>query len=131
MVFFLDLPNPEAYLFDISNHMKLKATLIVLCPSVTQILQCKKTIEDFRRMSLGAYKKTGKLISLTLIKTIELPPENGGGTREWDIKTIFTKDSEDNVSICRPKVCLKVVGCGFVGVFKKSSVNGEDVNLSL
>lgn len=128
---FLDLPNPEAYLHDIARHMKLEATLIVFCPSVTQILQCKKLIEDSRRVSADVYQKSDKLIDLTLTKTIELPPGNGGGTREWDVKTVFTRDSEENVSICRPKVGLKVVGGGFVGVFKKSSVNGEDFNLSL
>ena len=96
---------------------------------MTQIFQCKKLIEDSRRVSADVYQKNDKLIDLTLTKTIELPPGNGGGTREWDVKTVFTRDSEENVSICRPKVGLKVVGGGFVGVFKKSSVNGEDFNL--
>ena len=128
---FLDLPNPEEYLHDIARHMKLEATLIVFCPSVTQILQCKKVIEDSRRASTDSHQKRENLIDLTLTKTIELPPGNGGGTREWDVKTVFTRESEENVSICRPKVGLKVVGGGFVGVFKKSSVNGEDFNLSL
>lgn len=126
---FLDLPNPEAYLYDIAKHMKLEATLIVFCPSVTQILQCKKVIEDSRRTSAHECHNTNKLIDLTLTKTIELPPGNGGGTREWDVKTVFTRESEESVSICRPKVGLKVVGGGFVGVFKKSSVNGETFDL--
>lgn len=123
---FLDLPSPEAYLYDIARRMKLEATLIVFCPSVTQILQCKKVIEDSRKTCTDVESER-QLIDLTLTKTIELPPGNGGGTREWDLKTVFTRESNENVSICRPKVGLKVVGGGFVGVFKKSSVNGESM----
>lgn len=123
---FLDLPNPELYLNDIAKHMKLEATLVVFCPSVTQILECKKVIETSRRESKE--DDSGKsLIGLTLTQTIELPPGNGGGTREWDVKTVFAREA-DNVSICRPKVGIKVVGGGFVGVFKKASVHGDVLN---
>lgn len=113
---FLDLPDPHLHLGAVSRQMCLDATLIVFCPSVTQILQCRET--------LAASKLQNTPIDLVLVKTVELPPGNGGGTREWDVNTVFTRETGEKVSVCRPKVGARVVGGGFVGVFKRASVLG-------
>lgn len=117
---FLDLPDPELYLQDIARQMALDATLIVFCPSVTQILKCREVIAE--------KKVQGDKIDLSLVKTVELPPGNGGGTREWDVNSVLTREKNMKVAICRPKVGSKVVGGGFVGVFKKLSVDGAVEN---
>lgn len=116
---FLDLPNPELYLRDIARHMDLEATLVVFCPSVTQILRCRECLADARLHHSP--------IDLVLVKTVELPPGNGGGTREWDVNSVFTRETGEKVSVCRPKVGARVVGGGFVGIFKKLSVVGASL----
>lgn len=116
---FLDLPNPDAYLRPLSTSMALDATLIVFCPSVTQILACRQILADARLAN--------DPIDLVLVKTVELPPGNGGGTREWDVNIVFTRETGEKAAICRPKVGARVVGGGFVGVFKKLSVVGESL----
>lgn len=113
---FLDLPDPHLYLKDLSHKLEPDGTIIVFCPSVTQILQCREALADARLAN--------DPIDLQLIKTVELPPGNGGGTREWDVSTVFTRETGEKVSVCRPKVGARVIGGGFVGVFKKLSVAG-------
>lgn len=116
---FLDLPKPHLYLADISVRLEPDATLVVFCPSVTQILRCREVLADARLDNVP--------IDLQLVKTLELPPGNGGGTREWDVNTVFTRETREKVSVCRPKAGSRVVGGGFVGVFKRLSVMGGSI----
>lgn len=109
---FLDLPDPHLYLGAVAARMELEAALLVFAPSVTQILECREAVA---RDSLD----------LLLVKTVELPPGNGGGTREWDVNTVTTRDSGARVAVCRPKVGARVVGGGFVGVFRRQCVRAD------
>lgn len=111
---FLDLPDPQAYMGAVAARMALEATLLVFTPSVTQILECREAVA---RDSLD----------LLLVKTVELPPGNGGGTREWDVNTVLTRETGARVAVCRPKVGARVVGGGFVGVFKRQCVRADSV----
>lgn len=120
---FLDLPDPHIYFEDIARHMCLDATLIVFCPSVTQILRCREELADSRLRN--------DPIDLLLIQTVELPPGNGGGTREWDVNSAFTRETGEKVSVCRPKVGARVVGGGFIGIFKKLSVIGASLQATV
>ncbi|SGZ48596.1 CIC11C00000004765 [Sungouiella intermedia] len=120
---FLDLPDPHIYFADIAKQMCLDATLIVFCPSVTQILRCREELADSRLRN--------DPIDLLLVKTVELPPGNGGGTREWDVNTAFTRETGEKVSVCRPKVGARVVGGGFVGIFKRLSVIGDSLQATV
>lgn len=120
---FLDLPDPHLYFEVIARHMCLDATLIVFCPSVTQILQCREMLADSRLRN--------DPIDLLLVKTVELPPGNGGGTREWEVNTAFTRETGEKVSVCRPKVGARVVGGGFVGIFKRLSVIGASLQATI
>lgn len=108
---FLDLPDPHLYLQDLAPVLALEGTLVVFCPSITQLLKCKQTLSE-------------KKVYLTLIRALELPPGNGGGTREWDVSSAVTKATGERVDVCRPKVGERVVGGGFIGVFKRKSVDG-------
>lgn len=120
---FLDLPDPHLYFSRIADQMTLDGTLIVFCPSVTQILKCREVLAESHLQN--------QKIDLSLVKTVELPPGNGGGTREWDVNTVFTRETGEKVSVCRPKVGAKVVGGGFVGVFKKPCVIGQSLQSEL
>lgn len=114
---FLDLPDPHLYFADIAKQLSLDGTLVVFCPSITQILQCREVLADSRI--------NNDAIDLLLVKTVELPPGNGGGTREWDVNTVFTRETGEKVSVCRPKVGARVVGGGFVGLFKRLTIVGS------
>lgn len=109
---FLDLPDPHTYLAAMAARMALEATLLVFTPSVTQILDCREALEG---------------LDLLLVKTVELPPGNGGGTREWDVNTVLTRETGARVAVCRPKVGARVVGGGFVGVFKRQCVPADSL----
>lgn len=120
---FLDLPDPHVFFADIAKSMCLDATLVVFCPSITQILKCREVLADSRMKN--------DPIDLLLVKTVELPPGNGGGTREWDVNTVFTRETGEKVTVCRPRVGARVVGGGFVGIFKRLSVVGASLAAKL
>lgn len=107
---FLDLPNPENYLADLAPRLSLEAPLIVFCPSVTQILLCRHAAAD---------------AGLTLVQAVELPPGNGGGSREWEINSVKTRATGDHAVVCRPKVGVRTSGGGFVGLFKRVCLDGK------
>lgn len=108
---FLDLPDPQLYLGDLAKALALEGTIVVFCPSITQLLKCKETLAEQK-------------IDLMMVRAVELPPGNGGATREWDVTSVQTKATGERVDICRPKVGEKVVGGGFIGVFKRKSLDG-------
>lgn len=108
---FLDLPDPHLYLAAIAAKMNLDSTLVVFVPSVTQLVRCKHEL-----ISGG--------IDLSLVRTVELPPGYGGGVREWDLATTRVRATGELSDICRPKVGVRVVGGGFLGIFKRKTVDG-------
>lgn len=108
---FLDLPDPHLYLGRLAKALDLQGTIVVFCPSITQLLKCKQIIADEK-------------IDIMMVRALELPPGNGGGTREWDVTSVYTRATNERVDICRPKVGEKVVGGGFIGVFKRKSLDG-------
>ncbi|QLG70568.1 hypothetical protein HG535_0A05090 [Zygotorulaspora mrakii] len=104
---FLDMPSPELQLSKLSEALYLDCPLIVFVPSITQIWDC-----------LSFVKTNG--VKLTLTKTYELTPgSGGGGMREWDLRRSLIRESGAEGIVMRPKVGTRVVGGGFVGVFRK------------
>lgn len=104
---FLDLPNPHIGLEPIAKSMRLDAPMTVFCPSVTQIQALNEQIG-----------KDGG-IPLTLITVAELPPGMGGGMRPWDVRSSLSKETGDIVRICRPRAGSKIVGGGFVALYRR------------
>jgi hypothetical protein len=161
----LDLPDCHKYMDIVSKALKSGGTLLVFCPSITQINTC----------ALDAKRQR---IPLFLDNVIELGAAVGVGGREWDVRPVKTRkwlkaraeaaakkqaekaetvESEEGVSsdesivgvekqlpvdeaaaeadepmpatdeladdgwelVCRPRVGQRVVGGGFVGVWKK------------
>ncbi|KAK5113640.1 hypothetical protein LTR62_003267 [Meristemomyces frigidus] len=136
---FLDLPGTEEHLATVAKALKIDGSLIVFCPSITQIMACFETVKR-------------EEIPLDLEKVIELGVNGGTGGREWDVRAVkpraavkataaagVTEDDRedsgvevgggDNVKpftgddgwkmVCRPKVGETIVGGGFLGVFRK------------
>lgn len=141
----LDLPGPQEYFEIVSRAIKPDGTLLVFCPSITQIVRCVKGIkEDF--------------LPLLLESVLEIGVGAGAGGREWDVRLVKPRallkaevaplitepDDEGSDSskgegtgeevdvsiavessdsgwevICRPKVHSRVIGGGFVGVFRR------------
>ncbi|KAL5606854.1 hypothetical protein BROUX41_003231 [Berkeleyomyces rouxiae] len=128
---FLDLPEPEAHLDALMRALRPDATLLVFAPSITQIARVARWISD------GEARKP-----LRLEKTLELPLATnnetslriGTGGKEWDVRYVKTKKAlleaaqkhrntdaaaDDDVLVCRPMVYQRIVGGGFIGVFRK------------
>ena len=154
----LDLPGVHDYVTKAAQGLKPDGTLIVFCPSVTQIAQC---VEVIRKQKLP----------LSYQEVIELGAGYGGG-KQWDVRlsrarkprevnepklaaAVVAKSDEAVVSsgffgflrglfggatpksptvtqdvqkvaedetwytVCRPSVGHRVVGGGFVGVWRR------------
>ncbi|KFY27352.1 hypothetical protein V493_03546 [Pseudogymnoascus sp. VKM F-4281 (FW-2241)] len=150
----LDLPDCHLYLETISEALKVDGTVLVFCPSITQVIAC---LTKVRKENLP----------LALETTLEIGQAAGVGGRVWDIRAVRARSflraeaaemekaegSEEGVEgaegagegsgeeavaetaakeaeplkpegdgwnmVCRPKVGDRVVGGGFVGVFRR------------
>lgn len=104
---FLDMPSPELQLEELSAALLVDSPLVVFVPSVMQVWDC-----------LSLAKKQG--IRLTLTKVYELMAgSGGGGMREWDLRKVSIRETGQDGIVVRPKVGVRTVGGGFIGVFKK------------
>jgi tRNA A58 N-methylase Trm61 len=104
---FLDMADLVPNLKQISINLKQDSPLIIFSPSVTQIVDVLKEV------------KSNKDIKMTHIRTVQLVPGIGGGLQDWDVRFVKIKANEETGLVCRPKVGTRVVGGGFVGIFKK------------
>jgi tRNA (adenine57-N1/adenine58-N1)-methyltransferase len=126
----LDLPATEEYFDILGRALKPTGTLLTFCPSITQICD-------------GALKARENSAPLWLEKVVEIGGGIGVGGREWDVRPVkprVTMKTEECLStitdasnggngfvnqnggwsmICRPKVGSRVVGGGFVAVWRR------------
>ncbi|KAK4507005.1 hypothetical protein PRZ48_000739 [Zasmidium cellare] len=132
----LDMPSADVHLANVADALRTDGTLIVFNPSITQIIRCAEKVKE-------------QGISLDLDKVVELGVNGGSGGREWDVRFIRPRAEETSqpetpteadceggdestdlrapVSaadrpyslVCRPKVGDRIVGGGFLGVWKK------------
>ncbi|KAK9344042.1 S-adenosyl-L-methionine-dependent methyltransferase [Lipomyces starkeyi] len=113
---FLDLPSPELEVEVVARCLKTDCPLVVFAPSITQIVD---VIEAVR----------AKNVQLSMSKVVELLPGMGGSMREWDIRRAIVRNPPDRKEeggsesqerwVCRPLVGERIVGGGFVAVFRK------------
>lgn len=103
---FLDMPSPELHLERLSEALIVDCPIVVFVPSIMQIWDC-----------LSHIKTQG--IKLTLTKVCELMSGSGGGMREWDLRRVSVRETGQQGVVMRPKVGVRVVGGGFLGVFRK------------
>jgi tRNA (adenine57-N1/adenine58-N1)-methyltransferase catalytic subunit len=135
----LYLPDVHSYFSQVAQALKPNGTLLVFCPSITQINTCALDV-----------RKNG--IPLFLDNVVELGAAIGVGGREWNVRPVrpraFLKARSEAVErkqaegggetaveggeeaviadgddgwelVCRPKVGQRISGGGFVGVWKK------------
>ncbi|KAH3685952.1 hypothetical protein WICPIJ_003074 [Wickerhamomyces pijperi] len=104
---FLDMPAIQDQLQTLTPHLKHDSPLVTFVPSVTQIIDILRTIQDLQ-------------LPLIHIGTYQLGSgTNGGGLNEWDVKFTRVRKTGEQGVVCRPKVGVRVVGGGFVAVFRK------------
>ncbi|ONH65110.1 hypothetical protein BON22_4950 [Cyberlindnera fabianii] len=105
---FLDLPDMVPNLSSLAKNLKQDAPLVIFCPSVNQIIDVIKSI-----------KQSHGEIKLSHIRTIQLVPGVGGGLQDWDTRYTTVRNTGEEAVVCRPRVGTRLVGGGFVGLFKK------------
>lgn len=141
----LDLPNCHKMLEVVSRALKVDGLCLVFCPSITQIVACVKemkennlpfmienTVEigqlagvggrswDVRAMRARSYEKAEKLKSE--VSDIEEGAEGDVVVDEVDGRQdtpLKLSEEEGWNMIARPKASGRIMGGGFVGVFRR------------
>ncbi|KAK0946995.1 hypothetical protein LTR29_001578 [Friedmanniomyces endolithicus] len=72
---FLDLPGTETHLAAVASALRTDGSLIVFCPSITQIMACLSTVKQ-------------DSLPLELEKVLELGVNGGTAGREWDLRAV-------------------------------------------
>lgn len=117
----LDLPGTQGYLDIVAKALKPGGSLLVFCPSVTQIIECIKDVKENK-------------LPLFMEKTVEMGGAIGVGGREWDVRPVKPRALQKSEvleagletadkgweMICRPKVGVRIAGGGFVGQFQRT-----------
>ncbi|KAI9737699.1 MAG: hypothetical protein M1818_005703 [Claussenomyces sp. TS43310] len=138
----LDLPSPHSYLDVVGQALKPNGSVVVFCPSITQINSCVLRVKE-------------KKLPLLLETVLEVGAGVGVGGREWDVRPVKPRalvkaeavarrnmvdggesDPESDINeetssaaegkeassgwemVCRPKVGGRVSGGGFLGLFR-------------
>lgn len=136
----LDLPDTHSNMDIVSKALKPNGILITFCPSITQINSCfefSKTQKlplfldpvleiggvggrewDVRRVKIKDFQSAKAKDAI--LETGDLP-----GGEEGDAEKIESTESPIAETrwemVCRPKVGVRVVGGGFVGVWRKKA----------
>jgi tRNA (adenine57-N1/adenine58-N1)-methyltransferase len=135
----LDLPDIHHYFDIVGRALKANGTLITFCPSITQInagmtfvrqgavpLFLEKVIEVGGVVGVGGREwdvRPVKPRALLKARTEDIKPsEEPEDALAEDLEDLRqSPDSDDSgwEMVCRPKVGLRIVGGGFVGVWRK------------
>ncbi|PHH73667.1 hypothetical protein CDD80_3649 [Ophiocordyceps camponoti-rufipedis] len=107
----LDVASPEESAASVLQALHPGGLLVVFQPSISQIA------------SFDVWAKTNQPVQLE--KVLELPVgtlmdglNDAGGGRPWSVKMFRTKEDKE-VQVLRPKVGLRVMGGGFVAVYRR------------
>lgn len=148
----LDLPDVHEVITAVSEALMVDGKLAVFTPSITQIAECQRVILEknlslhfVKVVELGEGISTGRVWDLRSVtprarertqaepagstSNAENPDENDTSNIVEDSGAIPTDHaSTGKVLICRPKVGDRVVGGGFVGLFRKTSTSGTEAS---
>lgn len=143
---FLDLPNADTHLGIVARALRTDGCLIVFNPSITQILDCVRRIREEgiglemenvlelgvnggsggREWNVRAVKPRGKKVvdeesddgemAAGIVESSD--GEVDGPPREEAVRE-ESNASDDWKTICRPKVGDRIVGGGFLGIWRK------------
>lgn len=142
----LDMPSAHMNIPLVAPLLKTNGILVVFMPSITQIGDCVTLIHQQRLpfvldrvIELGMGLSSGRLWDVRVaVKKSRADPsswsessESDEPTPQRDEESTEAKDNEcpaaaevaskgsENVLICRPKVGMKLVGGGFVGIWRR------------
>lgn len=133
----LDMPSAESKISTVALHMKPDARLVIFNPSITQIAECVRVIDE-------------QNLPFEMERVVELPPGVAGG-REWDVRLakirkpivkseveatqaqgwlpwlrslfsapkVMNQPMQQMAFVCRPKIGAAVAVGGFVGVWRR------------
>lgn len=145
---FLDLPRADEHLKIVAEALRTDGCLMVFTPSITQIVECVNTVKEAgvlleleNVIELGVNGSSGgREWNVRAVKTriasphdklceeadereadaIELGDGVGAESEADDsVKRSGTKLTERWSMVCRPKVGERIVGGGFLGVWRK------------
>lgn len=135
----LDLPSCHSYMEVIGRALKPDGLLLVFCPSITQINTCVKVVKDEKlpfllenTLELGAGIGVGgkewdvRAVKPRAVLKAEAEMRNfldGEVESETDVARTENEITPSQDSgwemVCRPKVGNRIVGGGFLGVFRR------------
>ena len=144
----LDMPASHLHIETVARAMKDGALLVIFVPSVTQIGECVRTIQDKgvrlqmeKVLELGEGISNGRVWDVRLAKKRarsngtspiqkpnlnkmlgeEDPVAEPVGTDEVLIQNARPDErpEDDSVMVCRPKVGERSIGGGFIGLWRK------------
>jgi len=140
----LDMPSAHLRIPHVAPILRRDGILVVFMPSITQIGDCVKIIRQHRLpffqervVELGLGLSSGRYWDVRLAaKKSGADPSSWGAVSEVDETTPAESDEasdnpseapspedsgkeDDMVMVCRPKVGLRTMGGGFVGVWRR------------
>lgn len=134
----LDMPSAHARIPYVAPVMRRDGLLVVFMPSITQIGECVQLIRQLRLpfvqervVELGIGLTSGRQwdVRLATKKSGADPASWGSSETEAsdpddsaaaDIPDVSAEEpKEESVMVCRPKVGLRTVGGGFVGIWRR------------
>jgi hypothetical protein len=151
----LDLPSAEEHLGQVTDALRVNGNLIVFAPSITQIIECATIVKQQRFhlelqnvIELGvnggsggrewdvrfarARNPTPSIATPVTDDTAPTISDDPANSLESDSDAGSRKDTAVATSagaslhlVCRPKVGERIVGGGFLGVWKKRRVDAE------
>ena len=138
----LDVPDVHSQIPRVLPAMQDEATLIVFAASITQLCECEKLIDDqslhFKQdkvLELGSGISDGRIwnVRLAVPKTRSKSAGSRGlvapGSSENDDSgevDVLAIEHPEKVMICRPKVGERLVGGGFIGIWRKMSTSAPN-----
>jgi hypothetical protein len=145
----LDMPSAHQRIPHVAPVLRRDGILAVFMPSITQIGECVQLIRQQnlplvmeRAVELGMGLSSGRLWDVRMavkksradpsswVSNIESSSDEGETTSETEDVHSVSDDAaaagkEDNsVLVCRPKVGLRIVGGGFVGIWRRIEDSG-------
>lgn len=138
----LDLPDTHKYLEIVAEALKANGSLITWCPSITQINKCVMLVKEENMpfllekvIEVGAGLSGGREWDVRMVRPrafvkakLEVkPPDLDGEVTDPateiqdDVKLSAEPAPQDDgwEMVCRPKVGVKVIGGGFVALWRK------------
>ena len=139
----LDLPDVHREIASVSEALMPDGKVCVFAPSITQIAECLKIIDEKKAalyldkvIELGEGISTGRVWDLRYFtprareKSQAKPIDPTLEVAEVDEDPAFSNEDQETTSsddhstgkvlVCRPKVGDRVVGGGFIGLFRKT-----------